>query len=577
MLQKAWNSGFRVPHWKVLDMIPVLPESAPFSPAQRAWLNGFFAGVFGFDRGASGNGAHISNGAISNGNHHANGSVANGTITSAPPAAEEDFPWHDPALAIDDRLKLAEGKPFERVLMSAMAQLDCGACGYLCKTYSEAIASGEESDLTKCSPGGKDTAKKLKELVAGRKALPTLSSNGHANGNGSVLKAAPGANGKHSPSDAVVYDRKNPFYAPLLQCQPLNRPGSEKDVRLVAFSLSGSGLKYEVGDALGVYPENDPELVESILRLMGARGDEMVNIPGGGRAHSYEAMLKHYVVTKINDRFAALLAAAATDSSEAGTLKTLVENDPDGIMATWDVLDLLEQFPSARAPVPEMVAALSPLQPRLYSISSSLKAHADEVHLTVSVVRYMKNDRLRKGVASNFLTQTLRPRQKTGVFIHQSPGFRLPANSDTPVIMVGPGTGIAPFRAFLQERAVTGAKGKNWLFFGDQRRDFDFLYRDEIEGYLKNGNLTRLDLAFSRDQNEKVYVQHRMKEHAKEIWNWLQQGAHFYVCGDARRMALGVDHALHAIVQEQGSMMAEAANEYVKSLSKSKRYQRDVY
>ena len=231
----------------------------------------------------------------------------------------------------------------------------------------------------------------------------------------------------------------------------------------------------------------------------------------------------------------------------------------------------------ARAPIPEMIAALSPLQPRLYSISSSLKAHPDEVHLTVGVVRYTQGGRLRKGVASNFLTETLRTRQKAGVFVHVSPGFRLPADGNAPIIMVGPGTGIAPFRAFLEDRAATGSKGKNWLFFGDQRRAFDFLYQDEMEAYQKNGILTRLDTAFSRDQKEKVYVQQRMLENAPEIWAWLQDGAHFYVCGDARRMALDVDHALHAIVAEQGRMSAAAAKEYVKSLSKTKRYQRDVY
>ncbi len=541
---------------------PLLPESAPFSPAQRAWLNGFFAGVFGL---AS----------------HTNGAATNGhTLAPAPapaPAVEEDFPWHDAALSLDERLKLAESRPFERVLMAAMAQLDCGACGYLCQTYSEAIARGEEKDLTKCSPGGKDTTKKLKELVVGRKALPTVepSSNGHANG-AVKLPAVPSANG-HATAHASPFDRKNPFHAPLLKCEQLTRPGSEKDVRFVAFSLKGSGLTYEVGDALGVCPENDPELAEAIVGLMGARGDEMVPTPDGGRAHAYDALVRHYVVTKLSDDFATLMANAASDPSERGTLKTLVENDPDGMMATWDVLDLLEQFPSARPPVAEMIAALSPLSPRLYSISSSLKAHPEEVHLTVGVVRYTKNDRVRKGVASNFLTETLRVRQKSGVFVHTSPGFRLPASGETPVIMVGPGTGIAPFRAFLEDRAATGAKGCNWLFFGDQRRAFDFLYREEMESYVAKGVLSRLDLAFSRDQSEKVYVQHQMKAAGKELWAWLDAGAHFYVCGDARRMALDVDHALLAIVAEHGGMSAEDAKDYVKKLTKAKRYQRDVY
>jgi sulfite reductase (NADPH) flavoprotein alpha-component len=545
-------------------VVPILPESAPFSPSQRSWLNGFLAGMLGLDRGtdmpALTGAAPATNGA------------------AAAPAVEEDFPWHDASIPMDERLKMAESRPFPRQLMAAMAQLDCGSCGYDCKKYSEAIASGEDKDLTKCSPGGKDTAKKLKELVANRKELPVVEANGPAangtNGTNGV-HAAPAKPAPAGPG-GPPYDRKNPFPAPLLKCEPLNNLGSEKDVRFVAFSLKGSDLSYEVGDALGLMPENDPELVEAVLAAMGARDDEFV-APNGMIVHAYDALAKSYVITKVSDSLAALLAKSASDPSEAGTLKTLVNDDVEGIPSGWDVLDLLGQFPSARAPIPDMIAALSPLQPRLYSISSSLKAHPEEVHLTVGVVRYTQGGRLRKGVASNFLTETLRTRQKAGVFVHKSPGFRLPASGDTPVIMVGPGTGIAPFRAFLEDRAATGAKGKNWLFFGDQRKEFDFLYKNEIENYQRNGVLTMLDTAFSRDQKEKVYVQHKMTENAKQMWDWLEQGAHFYVCGDARRMALDVDHALHAIVADQGKMSADAAKEYVKALSKAKRYQRDVY
>jgi sulfite reductase (NADPH) flavoprotein alpha-component len=487
-------------------------------------------------------------------------------IPAGPAAEEEDFPWHEPELAIDERLKLAEGRAPERVMMAALAQLDCGACGYLCKTYSEAIARGDEKDLTKCTPGGRETSKKLKELVAANKTTPkpaAVSVVGPANGDAGDAPAAHG--------------RANPFRAPLLRSLPLNRPGSAKDVRMVAFSLKGSGLSYEVGDALGVFPENDPELVEAIIDAMGARGDEWVPIPGGSCIHLYEALAGHYVITKVGDDFAALMAAHATVESEAATLRTLVEDDAEGVPAHWDVLDVLDQFPSARPPLAEMVGALAPLQPRLYSISSSLKAFPDEVHLTVGVVRYEQGGRRRRGVASNFLAETLRPRLKAGVFVHPSASFRLPADGDVPIIMIGPGTGVAPFRAFLQDRAAEAARGRNWLFFGDQRSETDFLYREEIEAYRADGLLTRLDLAFSRDQAEKVYVQHRMRESAAELWSWLEDGAHVYVCGDARRMALDVDCALREVVAEQGRMSADAARDYLKALSRSGRYQRDVY
>jgi sulfite reductase (NADPH) flavoprotein alpha-component len=503
-----------------------------------------------------------------------NANASNGSVASVPaasPVVAEDFPWHDPALPIDERLKLAEGNPHERVLMAATAQLDCGACGYLCRTYTEAIARGEESDLSKCSPGGKETMKKLKELVVARKALQQ----GHTNGTPS--SNAPAGRNVTTAGAAVRYDRKTPFLAPLLNCKPLTRPGSNKDVRHVVFSLAGSGLTYEAGDALGLMPENDPELVEAVLQAMGARGDEVVAAPDGSPVHSFDALSKHYVITKVSDSLAALLAANASDPSESATLKTLVDDDVEGIPAGWDVLDLLEQFPSARAPISDMVAALSPIQPRLYSIASSLKAHPHEVHLTVGVVRYTQGGRLRKGVASNFVAETLKARSKAGVFVHISPGFRLPAEAGAPVIMIGPGTGIAPFRAFLEERAATGSKGKNWLLFGDQRRDYDFLYRDELEAFSKRGVLTRLDTAFSRDQERKIYVQDRMRENARQIWEWLHDGAHIYVCGDAKRMALDVDRALHAIVAEQSRSSPEETKEYIKLLSKAGRYQRDVY
>jgi sulfite reductase (NADPH) flavoprotein alpha-component len=224
-----------------------------------------------------------------------------------------------------------------------------------------------------------------------------------------------------------------------------------------------------------------------------------------------------------------------------------------------------------------MVAALTTLQPRLYSISSSLKAHPEEVHLTVGVVRYDQGGRRRRGVASNFLGETLRPRLKAGVFVHPSPGFRLPADGNVPIVMIGPGTGVAPFRAFLQDRSSSGAKGRNWLFFGDQKRSADFLYEHQIMDWQRRGVLHRLDLAFSRDQAEKIYVQNRMKEAAADLWQWLEEGAHFYVCGDAKRMAKDVEDTLLAIAVEQGGKSAEQAKAWLDALAKSGRYQRDVY
>ena len=537
-------------------VVPLLPESAPFSASQRAWLNGFFAGLLNFD-------ANSHAGSMLGGD----GTVA--TLAPAAPAEEEEFPWHDPALPIDERLTLAEGKPIERKLMAAMAQLDCGACGYLCQTYSEAIAHGEEKDLNKCTPGGKPTSKKLKELLASGPVNGVSKANGTANGH------AAKSNGV-AVAASSAYGRANPFPAKLIGCRPLNRPGSVKDTRHVMISLAGSGLSYEPGDALGVFPENCPELADEILAALGADPAEMLPEPFGPRSLR-DALIQEYALARPPTDLIELLAGSATDPVDAQQLKLLIDNDEDEWLETADVLDLLRRFPSARPPAEAFVRSLAKLQPRLYSISSSLRAHPEEVHLTVGVVRYAHGSRTRKGVASTFLADRLVGGGTLRVFVHHSPKFRLPARGDTPVIMVGPGTGIAPFRAFLEERHAASAPGKNWLFFGDQCQATDFLFEEELNGYQQRGLLTRLDTAFSRDQAEKVYVQHRMLHRAADLWNWLEEGGHFYVCGDAQRMAADVDRALHEVVASQGGLDAAGAKAYVANLARAGRYQRDVY
>ncbi len=378
----------------------------------------------------------------------------------------------------------------------------------------------------------------------------------------------------------VVVDRQHPYSALVRSVHRLTGHDSAKDVRFVAFDLRGSGLSYAAGDALGVYPENCPDLVESILAALGATGDEAIITPSGDSVSAREALTNVYTITRSSHRFLALLAQSATDPAEARSLHMLVAGDEAGFLEGQDVLDLLTHFPSARPPkVGDLIAALSPIQPRLYSISSSPQAHPEEIHLTVSVVHYARAgcQRVRKGVASTFLSERVRPGQRVRIFVQPAHGFRLPTHGHTPVIMVGPGTGIAPFRAFLQERAALRAPGKNWLLFGDQHRACDFLYREEIEAYLRSGLLTHLDTAFSRDQPEKIYVQHRLMENAPRVWSWLQAGAHLYVCGDARRMARDVDATLHKIVAEQGRLSEAEATDYVAALVRAKRYQRDVY
>jgi len=468
-----------------------------------------------------------------------------------------------------ERLKLADGKPQERKLMAAMAQLDCGACGYVCQTYGEAIARGEEKDLTRCTPGGRDTSRMLKQIIASapRNVVPAAQVG--------VRKAAPTPTAVADEHTPATWERNNPFPARLAYSRKLNGEGSAKDTRQIVIDLRNSRIAYKPGDALGVFPENCPQLVSEVLDALGATGAE--DVPGwdGQPISLREAMLREFTVTRPTPDLLDILSRCATDPGERDALQALRDSE-DGA-GDLHVLDLLRKFRSARPAAGDFVATLSPLAPRLYSISSSLRAHPGQVHLTVGAVRYANSaGRDCAGIASAFLCGRLQPGQAVRVFVHPSHKFGLPA-AEQPVIMVGPGTGIAPFRSFLQERAAAGCRGKNWLLFGDQRSACDFLYREELNQYQRDGILTRLDTAFSRDQEKKLYVQHRMIENGAMMWQWLTEGAHFYVCGDAQRMAADVDKALRQIVAEHGGMSPAEADNYVAELTRAGRYQRDVY
>jgi sulfite reductase (NADPH) flavoprotein alpha-component len=374
------------------------------------------------------------------------------------------------------------------------------------------------------------------------------------------------------------YTRANPFPARLVVNRRLSGPESEKDTRHFEIDLTGWGLSFEVGDSLAVYATNDPDLVDEIIRTLGAIGDEQVPRPKGEATTLREALLRDYSVTQPTPKF---LRAIAERASAAPTLAYLLapnrKQDLETYLWGMEVIDFLIEHPSARFAPEEFVGLLTKLQPRLYSVASSLRAYPDQVHFIVDVVRYESHGRMRKGVCSSFLAERADD-VPVPVFPSVAKHFHLPEGPETPIIMIGPGTGIAPFRAYLQERKVTGAKGKNWLFFGSQHQSCDFAYGDEFTAYLKEGLLSRLDCAWSRDQAQKVYVQHKMTENAAEIWKWIDaEGAYFFVCGDARRMAKDVDATLRKIVQEQGGKSVEEANEYVEKLKNEKRYKRDVY
>ena len=374
-------------------------------------------------------------------------------------------------------------------------------------------------------------------------------------------------------SEENSFNKNNPYLSKLLVNQMLTQ-GSDKETRHFEISLQGSGLSYEPGDSLGVLPFNCPKVFEDLMEATGFTGSEEIKIAEETICLK-DALTSRYACTVLSKiqikKFNELAQVSALDD----LLK--IENKEALIEYMWgrELIDLFKEYPQGEISVENFVGLLRPMPPRLYSIASSLTAHPDEVHLTVAVVRYDTYGRKRKGVCSSYLAE--RVGDSIPCYFHPNKNFKLPDDSDKPIIMVGPGTGIAPFRAFIEERKATGATGKNWLFFGDRSQKTDYLYGNEWQSYHKDGLLNRLDLAWSRDQDKKVYVQHKMLEKGAELWNWLNNGALFYVCGDASRMAKDVDQTLRAIAQEQGSMNEENSAIWVKSLQKEKRYLKDVY
>ncbi|MEX1049440.1 MAG: sulfite reductase subunit alpha [Akkermansiaceae bacterium] len=369
--------------------------------------------------------------------------------------------------------------------------------------------------------------------------------------------------------------KNNPFPATVVDNRNLNGPGA-KQTHQVALSLANSDVTYQVGDALGVYPLNPPAIVDEIIANLPFRAGE-VPAPGGGEVSLRDALIHHYDIGSINKSIIQKWQAR----SGSPFLRSLVQADDkkayDDFSWGRDLIDLVVDHPADFSDAEEFVSILKKLQPRLYSIASSPRAHPGEVHLCVGIVRYDTFGRKRGGICSTFLADRLTPEVKPRVYVHSNNAFRLPADGGRDVIMVGPGTGIAPFRAFLEERKVTAAPGKNWLFFGNPHSATDFLYREELEAFQADGTLTRLDLAWSRDQQEKLYVQHLMLQNGAELWAWLQAGAAFYVCGDASRMAKDVDQALLQIAETNGTLPPEEAAAFISLLKKEKRYLRDVY
>ncbi|MBY9078072.1 molybdopterin-dependent oxidoreductase [Paenibacillus sp. HN-1] len=596
--------------------VPVLPQDAPIEPEKRLWVNGMLAGLFS-RTGSSASDKPAQDSRPSSVSSRVPVTIlwasqtGNAESAAAGCAEKLQAAGYGVKLTCMSDYKLS-ALPQERYVLFIASTFGAGdppdngarffeelmadQAPSLHSLQYAILALGDSSYDEFCGFGRK-LDKRLSKLGAGRMMDTVLCDTDYEEQADSWTKMAAKIMGEEtevkeylSPVAAtslsinetvqikedIGYNRKHPAAARILRSRLLNREDSAKETRHYAFDISRSGLQYEAGDALGVWPVNCPELVLELLDVLRLNPEAQVEIPDKGGMPLFQALQQHYEIARISPEMLRYIQDAAGSVS----LNELLKAENSAELRRWlygrQLTDLLKEYPSPFSP-DSLLKLLKPLQPRLYSISSSPKAYPGEVHITVSTVRYSHNGIQRKGVCSTFLADIATVETEIPVFIQRNSRFRPPANPDTPLIMVGPGTGIAPFRGFLQERRERGARGRNWLFFGEQHKGKDFYFEDELEELQSEGFLHRLVTAFSRDQSEKIYVQQRMLEHGEELWSWISDGAHFYVCGDASQMAQEVDAALRAIIFRHGGMSEDEAGEYLKTMTLDRRYVRDVY
>ncbi|MEM7271030.1 MAG: sulfite reductase subunit alpha [Pseudomonadota bacterium] len=576
--------------------VPYIPDDAPFSGEQRVWLGGFLAGLH--SRLAAGGGAVAP---ASQGAEFKPLDIIYGTQTGNAEGLAEDAAalarskGFTPRLAEMDEVEMDQLASMQNLII-VISTYGEGEMPDNAHQFWDALSASTAPRLEGLSYGvlalgdtsydefcqaGKLVDTRLEQLGAKRLG-PRVDCDVDFEDEAEAWIAATLPDASEVEAAAPVetprkkaksgWGRKNPYISTMLDNRILSGAKSAKEIRHIAFDLGDSGMTYEAGDALGVIPMNAPDLVQAWLDRLGTGAD--TDIKGQPLGDLLTTGLE--IMTPSRDLIRAIEPLANNDE-----LSHVVGNGDKEALEHYlwgkDALDLLNLNPALTLNAAEVAGWLKPLQHRAYSISSSPKAHAGEVHLTVAAVRWMYESRLHRGVCSTFLADHVPEGASAGIFMSPNKSFRVPEDDSVPMVMVGPGTGVAPFRAFLEERRERGATGANWLFFGDQHRASDFIYEDEIGAFSASGLLTRLDLAFSRDQEEKVYVQHRMIENGKDLYAQLEDGGHFYVCGDATRMAKDVDAALHQIIETQGGMSPEAATEYVNRLKREKRYVRDVY
>ena len=586
---------------------PFIPETAPFTPDQRAWLNDLLVGLFGdataiaapqtaalkiavLYASQSGTGEGLARKVMKD--LKAKGHTATLTsldaFTPAALAKEEHaiiiastYGEGEPPESVRpfyDQLCLDSAPRFEKLSYTVLALGDKNYEQF-CKfgvdldERLQVLGANRISDRVDCDVDLDEAFATWKASVYGRLDEIVGNKPHAALARGPVITMP----GVKAAAPAQAHTRDNPYHAPLLEKRTLTKDVSSKQTLHLTLSIAGSKVHYEAGDACGVIPQNDPVLVAQILDAVKFTGDEQVEVAKVGTVSLYAALLESLQITRLNRKIVQTYAATGNCTRLLELLVPEQQAHFDNYIYDRGLIDLVTEYPGVITDPVELVAMLPRLTPRLYSISSSPLAHPGEIHTTVAVVRYRSHNMERGGVCSTMFAERTAIGAALPIYIQPNKKFRLPADDDAPMIMIGPGTGIAPFRAFLHERRARGSKGRNWLFFGERSAKTDFLYRSEIEAMLNGKHLSLLDTAFSRDQEHKIYVQDRMLEQASAFWKWLQDGASVYVCGDASRMAKDVDAALHTIVERQGHLGHEAAQDYVLRLKEENRYHRDVY
>jgi sulfite reductase (NADPH) flavoprotein alpha-component len=580
--------------------LPRIPDDAPFTHEQRNWLNGLLAEVYAHPQNQiaaavtvavyyasqSGTAERLAKKmvkALNAGGHNAKATSLEKTTTTE--IATQ-------AVALFLASTYGEGDPPDAVKTfrdslfgEAASSLESLRYAVFClgdRNYEEFCKFGIELDERLHQLGAMCVMPRVECDVEVDEpyekwqsdALMMLSESGDA----LLAEAPPAATSSASTiAQSSLHSRDNPFHAELREKLPLTSDISSKLTMHLSFGLDDAPLHYEAGDACGVIAQNNPELVAEILSLLSFPGSEQVNLPRGGACTIEDALLHHLQPTRLTRKMVQAFAEKAQSKALHALLSAEQSAHLDSYIYDRGLIDLLHEHPGVIESANDLVAILPKLSPRLYSISSSPAAHGREVHCTVAVVRYRSHNRERGGVASTMLSDRVSIGSRMPIYIQPNKRFRVPTDGNTPMIMIGPGTGVAPFRAFLHERQAIGSRGKNWLFFGERSGKTDFLYCQELRSMRDSGHLTRLDTAFSRDQEHKIYVQDRMVEHGAEMWRWLQDGAQLYVCGDASRMAKDVDAALHRVVETHGGLDADGACEYVSQLQEDHRYHRDVY